>query len=140
MGTSESAGSLPDLPADYEVGVTVRRAGAGWISAVRYVVRAATAAVGLAAVAALLAGCTGSKSNPTPGAGAASPGFQAYVDCLRQHGVNVNVPSGRPSGVRPSGVRPSGVRPSGERPSGRGGFPGGFGNEPPPGVDQQTWD
>jgi len=63
------------------------------------------------------------------------------VDCLRQHGVTINVPTARPSGVRPSGVRPSGVRPSGVRPSGRGfgGFPG-FGNEPPSGVDQQTWD
>jgi hypothetical protein len=114
---------------------------------VSYVVRAATAAAGLLAVAGLLAGC-GGKSSPS-GAGAASSapagaGFQAYTDCLRQHGVTINLPSDRPT-VRPSGFRPSGVRPSGLRPSrfrggGGGGFPGVFGTAAPPGVDQATWD
>ncbi len=113
-----------------------------------YVVRAATAVIGLATVAGLLAGCAGKSNGPAGNpALAAGAGFQAYVDCLRQHGVTINVPSARPSGVRPSGVRPSGVRPSGVRPSGvrpsgrggGGGFPG-FGTAPPPGVDQATWD
>jgi hypothetical protein len=132
--------------------VTLRRADAGWISAVSYVVRAATAAAGLVAVAGLLAGCAGNKPAPAAGpAAASSGGFQAYVDCLQQHGVTINVPTARPTGVRPSGVRPSGVRPSGVRPSGvrpsgrggggfgGGGFPG-SGNTPPSGVDQATWD
>ena len=59
------------------------------------------------------------------------------MDCLRQHGVNVTMPTGRPSGARPSG-RPSGVRPSGR--AGGGGGGGFLGNQPPSGVDQQTWD
>jgi hypothetical protein len=87
----------------------------------------------------LLAACSGNgggTANAAP-SGAAG-GFQAYADCLRQHGVTITVPSGRPSG-RPSGVRPSG-RPSGVRPSGRGGFPGGFGGAAPSGVDPSTWD
>jgi hypothetical protein len=100
-----------------------------------------SATVGLATVVGLLAACGGNSgggtANAAPSGGQAA--FQAYADCLRQHGVNIPVPSGRPSG-RPSGVRPSGVRPSGVRPSGRG-FPGGFfGTEAPPGVDQSTWD
>jgi len=120
---------------------------------VSYVVRAVALVAGLVAATGLLAGC-GGKANPSSAAAPPSAGFQAYVDCLRQHGVTITVPSGRPSGrpsgVRPSRVRPSGVRPSGVRPSGGGGgfggggfggggFPG-LGNEPPSGVDQQTWD
>jgi hypothetical protein len=97
-------------------------------------------AVGLAMVG-LAAGCGGGSGGPAaaPASGAAG-GYQAYVDCLRQHGVNIAVPSGRASGVRPSG-RPSGVRPSGDRSRGPGGggFPG-FGGQPPSGVDQATWD
>jgi hypothetical protein len=107
-------------------------------------------AVGLAVAGlavGLAAGCGASNGGgpaaATSGAsGGAVGGFQAYVDCLRQHGVNIAVPSGRPSGFRPS-ERPSGVRPSGERPSrgpGGGGFPGFFGGGPPSGVDQATWD
>jgi len=116
---------------------------------VSYVVRAVALAAGLVAAVGLLAGCGGRTGPSSAPAAAPSAGVQAYVDCLRQHGVTITLPSGRPtarpSGVRPSGVRPSGVRPSGVRPSGRGfgggggGFPG-FGNEPPSGVDQQTWD
>lgn len=106
-------------------------------------VRIGAAAVGLAVVG-LVAGCGGSKSagGGPASAAAAANGFQAYTDCLRQHGVDIAVPSARPSGVRPSGVRPSGVRPSGVRPSGGRGAGGGFGlgNTPPSGVDQATWD
>jgi hypothetical protein len=113
-------------------------------------VRVGAAAVGLA-VAGLVAACGGSSGNAGP-VGASPSGanaLTAYADCLRQHGVAITVPTTRPSGARPSGVRPTGVRPSGVRPSGGrggggggGGFGGGFGfgNTPPSGVDQATWD
>jgi hypothetical protein len=90
--------------------------------------------VGLAA-AGVLAACGGHGTANTPGT--APSGVQAYADCLRQHGVTVNVPTARPSGVGASGVRPS-ARPSGVRPSDRGGFPG-FGGAAPSGVDPSTW-
>jgi hypothetical protein len=92
------------------------------------------AAVGLGMVG-LVAGCGGTSGGPAAPASGAAGGFQAYADCLRQHGVTIAVPSGRPSG-RPSGVRPSGDR---SRVPGGGGFPG-FGGEPPSGVDQATWE
>ncbi len=99
------------------------------------------AALGLAMVG-LVAGCGGTDGGgPAPAGSGAPGGLQAYAECLRQHGVPITVPSGRPSGFRPSD-RPSGVRPSGPRASrgpGGGGFPG-FGGEPPSGVDQATWD
>jgi hypothetical protein len=107
---------------------------------VTYVVRIGAAVVSLA-TAGLLAACGGATGG-TPPSPAASAGLQAYVDCLRQHGVTIDLPSARPSG-RPGGARPSGVRPSdrpsGVRPSGGRGFPG-VGNVPPSGVDQATWD
>jgi hypothetical protein len=108
---------------------------------VSYVVRAAAVATGLVAALGLLAGCGGKSSPSAPSNTAAAPsggnaGFQAYVSCLSQHGVTLPSARPRPSGVRPSGVRPSGVRPS-RGFGGGGGF--GFGNQPPPGVDQATW-
>jgi hypothetical protein len=118
------------------VAVTVCRAGPGWIGGVTYVVRVGAALAGLAA-AGLLAACGGHATANSP-ATAASGGFQAYADCLRQHGVAVEVPTARPSGTRPTD-RPT-ARPSGVRPSGRGGgFPG-FGGAAPSGVDPSTWD
>lgn len=117
-----------------------------------------------ALLAAGLAGC-GGGSKPAGGAtpgGAPSGGqqLQAYVSCLNQHGVKINLPSGRPSGF-PSGfnrsgrptarptVRPSGARSGFPRPGGggfRGGAGGGFfggifgnGGQPPAGVSQATW-
>lgn len=101
-----------------------------WIVRVRKRVLLVGAAIASAMVVGLLAACGGSGggglANAAPSGGQAA--FQAYADCLRQHGVNL--PTGRPSG-RPSGVRPSGGR----------GFGGGFfGTEAPPGVDQSTWD
>jgi hypothetical protein len=116
--------------------VTLRRAGLGWIGRVTYVVRVGAALVGLAA-AGLLAACGGHATAGTSGAAPAASGFQAYADCLRQHGVTVTVPSGRPTDrptARPT-ARPSGVRPSGNR---GGGFPG-FGGAAPSGVDPSTW-
>jgi hypothetical protein len=109
-------------------------------------VRPGAAAAGLFVAFVLVAACSrGGKTtatNPSPGPRGQ---FQAYVDCMRAHGVPLTVPSGRPSGLGPSDrVRPSdGIRPSdGARPSNRGGPPG-FpfpGGAPPSGVDQATFD
>jgi hypothetical protein len=94
------------------------------------------AGIGLAMAVGLLAACGGGggagTANAAPSGGRGGPqAFRAYADCLSQHGVTIPLPS---RGARPSD-RPSGVRPSGR------GFGGGFfGSEPPPGVDQSTWD
>lgn len=108
--------------------------------------RLVVAGIGLAAAGLLVAACGAS------GAPAATPvaqtGIQAYLACLSQNGVTI------PDATRSPGTRPSGrasVRPS-ARPSpspgasgfgrdggGFGGF-GIFGNQPPAGVDQATWD
>jgi hypothetical protein len=91
--------------------------------------------------AAMLAACGGASGTPN-----AAPSGN-YLDCLREHGVNL--PQAGPSGrVRPSGFgAPSGrptVRPSGPRSSAtlRPGNPFGgfFGSQAPPGVDQSTWE
>ena len=116
---------------------------------VRYGIRIGAAFVGLATVGLLAAACggkgSGSGANPTT---AQSASVQAYIQCLQQHGVNITVPSGRPSGVRPSTTRSPGTRPSrspgagggGGGGGGAGGFNGGFlGSEAPSGVDQQVW-
>ena len=116
-----------------------------------------------ALLAAGLAGCGGgnAKANAaaTPsGTAGGQQELQAYVSCLQQHGVQITLPSGRPTAF-PSGVRGSNrptARPSGDRSRapgaggfafGGGGFGGGgfgelFGNngQPPAGVDQATWD
>jgi hypothetical protein len=110
-----------------------------------------------ALIAAGLAGCGGSSAKANGGAPSAAPSgqqeLQAYVTCLRQHGVTIDLPSGRPSAF-PSRFGGSGrpsARPSGDRSrapgagfggGGGGGFGGIFGNngQPPAGVDQATWD
>jgi hypothetical protein len=100
----------------------------------------------LFATAGALAAC-GSSSKAAPSGAQGTPGggqaFAAYTDCLRKNGVTL--PSNAPRGNRPSG-RPSGrpsARPSGQpRPSGAprgGGFGFGLGDQPPAGVDAQTW-
>jgi len=128
--------------------------------------RMAGLVLGLAVTGALLAaglaGCGGgakaNTANNAAATGAASGGvqqeLQAYVSCLRQHGVNIDLPSGRPDAF-PSRARGSGrptAFPSADRSRGAGGgFGGGggaggfgaiFGNngQPPAGVDQATWD
>jgi hypothetical protein len=130
--------------------------------------RMAGLVLGLAVTGALLAaglaGCGGGAKANTAGTaatGAPSGGvqeqLQAYVSCLRQHGVNIDIPSGRPSAFGSFGARPRGsgrptAFPSGDRSRGPGGgfggggFGGGFGGifgnngQPPAGVDQATWD
>jgi hypothetical protein len=99
-------------------------------------------ALALAAVAATAAACGGGgkpAANAAPsGRPSGQGGGQAYVACLRDHGVDLPQFNGS-RGPRPSG-RPSG-RPT-ARPSdggNSGGFRGGFGDQPPPGVDAQTW-
>jgi hypothetical protein len=106
-------------------------------------VRWALAALGLAVVAVGAVAC-GSSGNGTDagdtGTGGGG-GFQAYVDCLARNGISVGSfgPGGRPSRF-PSGF-PSGG-PASRFPSGGAGqAAGGFlGDQPPAGVDQQTWD
>lgn len=125
----------------------------------RYRMRIGGAALGLAVVAMLAAGCGGSKSSTTSTSPGQQPGgsdsVQAYLSCLSKNGVTMQMPSGRPSfpgDTRPSGVRPSGafpsgafpsgVRPSGGFPGGGGGFPGGGGGglfQKPSNVDDATW-
>ncbi len=104
--------------------------------------RGAVVAIGLS-VAAAVAGC-GASNAATPGA-TASAGFAAYTACLRANGVNLPARTAFPSrSPRPAGAaRPSGS--PGDRPGlGPGGFGGaggfGLGDQPPPGVDQSTWD
>jgi hypothetical protein len=97
----------------------------------------------LVASAGALVACASSSdpSTPTPASGQGGGGLQAYTTCLSQHGVTL--PSRGP-GMRPSrapGERPSrqpGARPSG-RPGGGGFGGGGFGDQPPAGVDAATW-
>ncbi len=122
----------------------------------RYRTRMAGLVLGLATTGALiaagLAGCGGSGAKANGAAPAAVPSgqqaLQAYVTCLRQHGVNIELPSGRPTAF-PSRFGGSGrptARPSGDRSRGPGGNGGGFGGifgnngQPPAGVDQATWD
>lgn len=100
--------------------------------------------VGAATVAGLAAACGGSSAAPPANADAGGNAFAAYTQCLARNGVvlpsaSANPRAGRTGGVRPS-ARPS-ARPSGGTGSG-GGFGGfaGFGNQPPAGVDQATWD
>jgi hypothetical protein len=93
----------------------------------------------LACVAGLLAACGGRSGNDagtTPGGGSGANGLQAYLTCLNQNGVSIQLPSGRPSGATGAGGFPSGgVRPSGAP----GGRPGGGGLQQPAGVDDATW-
>jgi hypothetical protein len=110
---------------------------------VRHRTRMLALLVGAAAVAGLAAGCGGSSAAP-PANAAGGNGFAAYTQCLARNGVVLPSLSANPRADRTGGVRPSG-RPS-NRPSGGtgngGGFGGfaGFGNQPPAGVDQATWD
>lgn len=102
--------------------------------------------LGAAAVAGLAAACGGSSATPPANAaGNGGNGFAAYTQCLARNGVVLPSSSANPRADRTGGVRPSNrpsARPSGGTGNG-GGFGGGgfaFGNNPPAGVDQATWD
>ena len=101
--------------------------------------------LGAAAVAGLAAGCGGSSGTPPANAAAnGGNGFAAYTECLAHNGVVLPSSSANPRADRTGGVRPSNrpsTRPSGGTGNG-GGFGGGFlfGDQPPAGVDQATWD
>jgi hypothetical protein len=113
--------------------------------------RAAALLVASAAVM-LAAACGGSsdKTTTTPGGGGGNgPGgtnqaLTAYVDCMKQNGVTITLPSFAPrdgASRGPGGyTRPSGEprpRPSGSDRAGR--FPGGGFFAKPAGVDDATW-
>lgn len=103
----------------------------------------------LACVAGLLAaacgGRSGNNAGTVPGGSSAANGLQAYLTCLNQNGVSIQLPSGRPSGASGAGGFPSGgVRPSGApgapgASGAPGGRPGGGGLQQPAGVDDATW-
>jgi hypothetical protein len=104
-----------------------------------------------AAAMASLAAC-GSSSPPAAAANNdGANGFAAYTQCLARNGVVLPSFSANPRGSRSPGARPSNrpsTRPSGGFGGGNGGgFGGGngggfgaFGDQPPAGVDQATWD
>jgi len=122
-------------------------------------VRAAAVLLTGVATATSLAACGGSSNNGANAANATNSStsgtrpnasaIQAYVTCLGQHGVKLDLPTGRPSFTR--GPRPSGApRPTRSGGFGGGGFGGGFGgggfgglfgdpNNPPAGGDAATW-
>lgn len=91
----------------------------------------------------LMAAACGSNGDSGDGTAGAPAGASAYLDCLREQGIDVSntMPSGRPNGL-PSG-RPTDF-PSGrptDFPSGAPGGPGGGGpgGFRPEGVDDATW-
>jgi hypothetical protein len=121
--------------------------------------RAAALFVASAAVA-FTAACGGGDASSTgdqSAQGGPNSAFTAYLDCMKQNGVTITMPSGgvrnRPSDGASGYPRPQGSggqrsggadRSAFPRPSGsaRGGFPGGGGgmvNQKPEGVDDATW-
>lgn len=124
---------------------------------VRQLGQASALAIGTTAVL-LVTACGGADSGEVqedPGTG--QNAFSAYLDCMRENGVEMNVPdmgAGRPSGFptdlpsgfptdlpsRGAGGRPTDLpsgQPSGPPGGGRGG-PGGMMGQPE-GVDDATW-
>ncbi|MFC0526884.1 hypothetical protein [Phytohabitans kaempferiae] len=105
-----------------------------------------TLALAAGSAALLLAAGCGSDDDSGADAGGGPGGASAYLDCLREQGIDVpdTLPSGRPGGF-PSG-RPTAFpsdRPSGA-PGGIGGPvgsapPGRMGGFRPEGVDDATW-
>jgi hypothetical protein len=106
--------------------------------------------VALAAVAIGLTACgdkDGGSDGTAPGGGNGANGLQAYISCLSEHGVTLNLPQGQ--GNRPTD-QPSfdpNRTPGQGGGNGQGsGFPGGgaggglLGEQAPEGVDQATWD
>ncbi|GGK16953.1 hypothetical protein GCM10010124_06880 [Pilimelia terevasa] len=95
------------------------------------------AAAVLVAGALVLGGCCGADAEPRPAAGGGRDGqFRAYLDCLRDNGVVLTRPSGRPARSPGAGRSHPGGTPPADRPARRSG--GVFGK--PPGVDDATWE
>jgi hypothetical protein len=108
----------------------------------------ASAAVMLAAACGGGSGGSGGGSATNNGQGSGNgvnQALTAYVDCMKQNGVTITLPSFAPRTGASGGTRPSGEprpRPSGSFGGGRGGFPGGNGGgffQKPAGVDDATW-
>jgi hypothetical protein len=101
---------------------------------VRFGMRFAGTGLVLAALGLLAAGCGGSP-NAAPAAPTGPTGFAAYTACLARNGVTL------PSNTRPSRGPGGSGRPPGQAGGGPGGGGqrGGFGNQPPAGVDDATW-
>jgi hypothetical protein len=85
-----------------------------------------------------------SSSATTAPASAGNPaaGFQDYQNCLKEHGVTINLPNGRGAGGNGSGPPADFTPPEGFDPNNAqgGGPPGGGGMQKPDNVDQKTWD
>ena len=121
--------------------VRSRMAGRGAALLVASAAVALTAACGGGSGGTSNAAATGSA---TPGYGGRGQAFTAYVDCMKQNGVTLTLPSfgprtGASRGPQGGGF-PSGMpRPDGSR-GPRGGFPGGGGFlQKPAGIDDATW-
>ena len=102
-------------------------------------IRAVGVTVALAAMAMGLAAC-GDKDGGTDGTATGGNGYQAYISCLSEHGVTLNLPQGNRPTDQP---RPDPSRSPGGQGGPGGGFPGGggfLGEQAPEGVDQATWD
>lgn len=95
-------------------------------------------------VAVLLTACGGSGSSGTTsttaaGQAATGAGFQDYQNCLKDHGVTLNLPNRGDGGAPPQGGSPpDGNPPQGFDPNNGGGR--GPGLTKPDDVDQATWD
>jgi hypothetical protein len=118
-----------------------------------------TAALIVASAAVMLAAACGGSSSGSGGGstnqgsgtgGGMNQALTAYVNCMKQNGVTLTLPSFAPrTGASRGaggyggngGTRPSGQpRPSGSFGGGRGGFPGAGGFlQKPAGVDDATW-
>jgi hypothetical protein len=105
------------------------------VGAVRYRMRIYGTGLVLAAIGLLAAGCGGSSGAAGAAATPEQTGFAAYSACMAKNGVTLPQNNGGQS-RSPGAGRPS-ARPSGQAGGGRQG--GGFGNQPPPGVDDATW-
>jgi hypothetical protein len=94
-------------------------------------------------------GSGGGSTSQGSANGGMNQALTAYVNCMKQNGVTITLPSfgprdgasRGPGGYGNGGTRPSGQpRPSGSFGGGRGGYPGAGGFfQKPAGVDDATW-
>src|SRR5436305_14535180 len=93
-----------------------------------------------------LAGCGGGSSKPasasstTSTTAAGNAAFQAYRDCLKQHGVDLPDNVGGGARRRPQGGSSPSDTPGDSAPSEASGGSGAPPRTLPPGADQQTFD